>query len=197
MASNASSCGPDYVAFGVSRLAAFDEQVSRAEGWLEAEQAEALEERLKSQEVCDGILAATEAAFHADRHAICEDALAAMDLGCGISSSAADPSEHIEGVAGSESWDAVLEDERLMRFSEAIGVPAGVLKRRDISALRAFVDNRCRACSRDGLLAKETGRARSAASTWVQTHSERVAKARAAAQATRERVRWRSVSPPV
>ena len=152
----------------VASIAAFECELVALIDSLQAACEAAVEERLATAEVQGHISAAVSAAFDASRVEVGAEALAAID--------------------GGTDWDATLADQRLERFAVSFGqLPDGVSKRRDLTALRGFVESRWRACSLDSLRETKLRMARVGALKWAQQHSERVATARAAAEVGRER----------
>ena len=160
-------------ASAVESIAAFDGELVASMVSLHAACEAAVEERLATAEVRENISAAVSAAFDARRLEVSAEALAAIDEA---------------DCADGADWDATLADLRLVRFGAACGqLPDGLYKRRDLTALRGFVESRWRACSLDSLRTIELRKARVDALSWAQQHSERVAMARAAADVGRER----------
>ena len=155
-------------------LAIFDADIVAAMEKCEAVQTEVTDERLQCTEVQDGIAAAVADIFNAKKHALCNDALAAIQ-------------EAEVVAASSDVWDEVLADARVTGFTAVMGrVPDGVTKRRDVSTLRKFVESRCRSTAIEGIQAHESGKARTAAAKWASEQSERVAAARAEAEYIRQ-----------
>ena len=156
-------------------IAAFDGEALATLDAVNAARVAAIEDRLASADVVAIIEAGVAAAFDPRAHAACAAALAAV--------------QEVPAAAAEDecAWDGLLFDERLQHFTRTVGrMPAGVLKRKSLEALRGFLESRAKASSEAGIREKERGKARQAATVWVQEHSSRVAAADAAAKERRQ-----------
>ena len=135
--SSASSFEP--WASALNAIAAFDTEASAARTAVDTASVAALEERLACAEVVDAVEAAVAAAFDARVQAACEAALAAV---------IAAVMAQLYMPAAKDAWERLLSDERLAHFTRTVGrIPDGVLKKRNLDALRGFVESRAKASS--------------------------------------------------
>lgn len=154
-------------ASAVAELVAYSTEVAAADAVLDGEHQASVEERL--EEIQESILQAVDAAFDEQKQRMSLETLTVLD----------------KAAAASVPWDEIFRDEELSQLIAAIGLPDGVRKKRDVSALRSYIMSRHRAGSVDGLRAKELNKARHSASSWVHLHSKRYKAAVVRAEAIR------------
>ena len=154
----------------VDNLRSFDEAADAQEAALAEVRKAAVEVWLRSPKVRSEARRVSYKSFDPNIYGLCEEALEAADC---------------VKEAGNAGFLDLTADQRFVQFQDAVGVPAGLLKQRNMTPLRGYIEAKLRAASKETADEKAETLARAEALISIEDE-EQVTKVRDTAAAARK-----------